>query len=119
MTGRRAALRVESTGFGVSRGLIGGIALSTGALMLLLLGMLSRSRRRPQSTGPAELMAMPAVALADFQGRGKVRARGEVWQALSAAPVQAGQRLRVTGIEGLVLRVEAEPSAPAPDNKEA
>ena len=106
-------------GFGVSRGLIGGIALSTGALMLLLLGMLSRSRRRPQSTGPAELMAMPAVALADFQGRGKVRARGEVWQALSAAPVQAGQRLRVTGIEGLVLRVEAEPSAPAPDNKEA
>lgn len=93
-------------GFGVSRGLIGGIALSTGLLMLMVLGMLARSRRRPVDSDIGSMLGVPAVALSDFQGLGKVRARGEVWQARSSAPIQRGQPLRVVAVDGLVLHVE-------------
>jgi membrane-bound serine protease (ClpP class) len=45
------------------------------------------------------------VALTDFAGRGRVRARGEVWQALCDVPVSAGQPLRVVAVDGLTLHV--------------
>ncbi|MCK7595357.1 NfeD family protein [Pseudomarimonas salicorniae] len=98
-------------GFGVSRGLIGGIALSTGALMLLGLHLLARARKRPVpgvlDEEAADAGASHAVALSDFDGHGRVRARGEVWQAMSRGPVRAGQTVRVLGMDGLVLKVEA------------
>jgi membrane-bound serine protease (ClpP class) len=34
--------------------------------------------------------------------------RGESWQAVSSAPLTPGQRVRVTAIEGLVLKVEPD-----------
>jgi membrane-bound serine protease (ClpP class) len=92
-------------GFGVSRGLIGGIALLGASGMLAMLFMLQRSRRRPVQTGSAELLQASAVALEDFSGRGRVRVRGEVWQAVSEVPVRAGERLQVIAIDGLTLQV--------------
>jgi membrane-bound serine protease (ClpP class) len=56
-------------------------------------------------TGIEELVGHDAIALADFQGRGQVRIRGEIWQAESDAPVRRGQPVRVQSLDGLVLRV--------------
>jgi membrane-bound serine protease (ClpP class) len=42
----------------------------------------------------------------DFEGRGMVRTQSENWLAESRVPVRAGQQLRVTGRDGLVLEVE-------------
>ena len=36
------------------------------------------------------------------------RVEGEMWQVRSAAPLSAGQRIRVTGMEGLTLTVTPE-----------
>jgi len=93
-------------GFAVSRGLIAGVAFTSGAGVLLVLMMMARSRRRPSSTGIEELLQAEAVALEDFQGHGHVRARGEVWQAESCEPVRAGQLLRVQAVDGLRLQVK-------------
>jgi membrane-bound serine protease (ClpP class) len=93
-------------GMAVSRGLIGGIAVVAAAGFMLLIGMLQKSRTRPVQTGHAELLAERAVAVEDFAGHGRVRARGEVWQALSDVPVAAGEPLQVVAIDGLTLHVK-------------
>lgn len=92
-------------GFGVSRGLIAGIAVSTGGAFLLIMMMLGRSRRAAVTTGVDELLALPAVAVEDFSGDGHVRIRSELWRAHSETPVNAGQILKVEAVDGLTLRV--------------
>jgi membrane-bound serine protease (ClpP class) len=52
------------------------------------------------------MIGATAVALEDFAERGNVRAFSEDWLAQSPRPVRKGDKLRVTGVEGLVLRVE-------------
>jgi len=49
-----------------------------------------------------ELLGSEAEAIQDFEHRGQVKVHSEIWQAVSDTPVQRGQRLKVTGIEGLV-----------------
>ena len=51
------------------------------------------------------MVGTKAVALEDFVSEGKVKTRGEIWQARSQVPVQADQDLKITGTDGLVLLV--------------
>ncbi|MDP9199354.1 MAG: nodulation protein NfeD, partial [Pseudomonadota bacterium] len=95
----------DAPGVMASRGLVGGIATAAGAAMLATIAMAMRSRRRPVVTGREQLVGGIAEALADFSGQGTVRIFGETWNAVSAAPVAAGQRLRIDRVEGLTLYV--------------
>ena len=47
-------------------------------------------------------------ALEKFDADGRVRVRGEEWQARARKPVKRGQRVKVVGREGLTLIVEPE-----------
>ncbi len=69
-----------------------------------------KARRRPVVSGSAEIIGASGAALSDFEREGWAQVRGETWRVVSSAPLAGGERLRVTGIEGLTLRVE-------PDNK--
>jgi membrane-bound serine protease (ClpP class) len=95
-------------GFEVARSLIGGLATAGALVALLITVYFARSRRRPVVTGAEQLLHEPAVAIADFDASGPVRVRGEIWNAVTRAPVRAGQRLRVVRIDGLTLQVEPE-----------
>lgn len=98
-------LDTEVPGFQIATGVIGGIAFA-GALVVLMTAMLfARSRRRPVETGGEQLLREPAVAVESFEHSGFVRVRGELWRAVSATPVTAGQRLRVLKVQGLTLEV--------------
>ncbi len=106
-------------GFGVPRAMIGSVAAISGLLFMAVLYLAMKARRRPVITGEPELVGHRAEALLDFAGRGRVRIRGEVWQADSAAPLRAGQPVRVTAIDGLVLKVEPvsmPPDSPRPSS---
>ena len=46
-----------------------------------------------------------AEAVGAFTGQGQVRIYGELWNAVSAGPVAAGQQLRVDRVQGLTLHV--------------
>lgn len=85
--------------------LIGSIAFVAATLLLALILLLVRSRRRPAVTGADQMLAEPAYALNDFEAAGLVRVRGELWQAVSAVPVHAGQALRIVKVRGLTLEV--------------
>jgi membrane-bound serine protease (ClpP class) len=98
-------------GFQVARPLIGGMALAGALVVMLMASYFVRSRRRPVVTGAAQMLSEPAVAIADFASSGQVRIRGEIWNAVTRAPVRSGQRLRVTRVDGLTLEVEPDETA--------
>lgn len=95
----------EVPGFGVPGRLILGVGMASGLAFIGVLYLAVRARHVPVTTGSQELVGHLAQAVSDFQGRGRVHIRGEIWQAHSTQPVAGGQPVRVVGIEGLVLRV--------------
>ncbi len=96
----------ELPGYRVSIPIIAAAAAASAVVFLIGLGAANRARRLRVTTGREAMIGAPAVALEDFTEQGRVRAFSEDWQARSPRPVRKGDRLRVTGIEGLVLRVE-------------
>jgi membrane-bound serine protease (ClpP class) len=80
------------------------------AALLLFMGWnIARGRRRPLQLGAEALVGAPGEALSEIgPGGGEVFVHGEYWRARSAAPIPRGARVRVTGVEGLVVTVEPE-----------
>lgn len=95
----------DAPGHGVPGRLVAGIAVASGLGFMGVVWLAARARRRPVVTGIEELIGREAVALGDFEGRGRVHVRGEDWRAESTRPVRRGQRVRVQAVDGLVLRV--------------
>jgi len=93
-------------GFGVPAALIGSVAAVGGSAVMAIIWFAVRARRQPIVSGREQMIGAPAVATADFAGHGQVRAHGELWSAKTNVPVTRGQKLRITGMEGLVLTVE-------------
>jgi len=66
-----------------------------------------RARRRVVVSGAEEMIGSHGEALEDFtQGIGRVRVHSEEWQARSGTALKRGQKVKVVGIEGLILTVE-------------
>lgn len=106
-------------GFGVSSWLVAGIGAASGAGFMFALWLVLRARRRPVGGGAEDMPGREAVVAGDFDGRGEVRIRGELWQATSDAPLLAGQRVRVVSRDGLVLRVAPLEQQPVNHSPEA
>lgn len=98
----------EAPGFGIDMSVIAVFSLLSAAVFIFIVGMALRARRHPVVSGMNELVGGTATALEDFQGRGTVRIHSETWQAESGAALRKGERVKVTGIDGLVLNVEPE-----------
>jgi membrane-bound serine protease (ClpP class) len=60
------------------------------------------------TTGAEGLVGERAQVVDACAPLGRVRVRGELWAARAEAPAIVGQRMRVTGVDGLTLEVEAE-----------
>ena len=95
-------------GFGVPIALVVGVAAASAAFLIAVVGMALRARRRPVVSGRELLLGSPGEVLEDFVNEGWVRVQGENWRVKSVAPLKAGQRVRVAGIDGLVLEVRPD-----------
>lgn len=71
-----------------------------------------RSQLRRPVSGPEGLIGTTGEALADFEGKGKVRVLGELWDARCDIPLRKGDRVVVTAREGMELIVSKVPAAP-------
>lgn len=92
---------------------IGGTAVVAGGFMLWTVTRFIGLRRRHPVSGSEQMVHERGQALDDFipdhdQFRGHVWVSGERWNARSFSPVTDGMEVRVTGIDGLTLRVEPE-----------
>jgi membrane-bound serine protease (ClpP class) len=68
-----------------------------------------RSRERVR-TAQVGLVGLVGEARADLNPEGAVFVKGALWRARSSnGPIPKGRRIRVRGIDGLILRVEEEP----------
>jgi membrane-bound serine protease (ClpP class) len=95
-------------GFRVSYALIAGVAAGSAAFLILVLGMLARSRKRAVVSGREYMIGSIGEALEDFEREGWARVQGERWKVRAPGPVRRGERLRVASIEGLLLHVIPE-----------
>ena len=84
---------------------IGFAALITFAIV----GMGMRAMRRPPVTGREGMVGLIGVAKTALSLRGQVAIRGELWDAMSDEPIEAGASVEVTAIDGLKLRVKSTP----------
>jgi membrane-bound serine protease (ClpP class) len=66
------------------------------------------SRRQAPQVGTGTLLGLGAVVIEPCKPWGRVRLKGETWQARAEGPAERGALVRVRSVEGLTLHVEAE-----------
>lgn len=82
------------------------LALSGIVLFLVRLGL--KSQQQPAVTGESGMLQTLGQALTTIEpgGVGRVTTRGEIWTATSPETIQAGDRVVITAIQGLLLTVK-------------
>ncbi len=95
-------------GYGVSRSLIGILAVVTSSLLMMFLIWISRLYSLPVLAGPEGLVDSSATVISWRDGSGRVRMRGTSWAARSKTALRRGQKVRVTAVDGLTVDVEPE-----------
>ncbi len=94
------------------------ITFGMACVILFLVRLAVQAQRSRPVTGTAGMLQEVGYALTPIEagGTGRVRTHGEIWNATADEPVEAGVAVRVTGVNGLLLRVrpqkEAGPSRP-------
>ena len=107
VTGSIILIDTDASSYTIPLPLVGTVAL-VGAAGLLVVGRLAFvARRRPVVSGREYLIGAIGVVL-EGEGDSYARVQGETWKVRSGRVLRAGERVRVTGIEGLVLEVEPE-----------
>lgn len=97
----------DAPGFGIPWALVGGVAFASALFLVSVIGMALKTRRKPLLSGQEHMVGSVGEMLEDTSGDGMARIRGELWTVHSAQPLVRGQKVRVTGIDGLVLHVIA------------
>ena len=92
-------------GYGIPWLLIASVALVSVLFLFLVVGMALKARHHPIVSGREELIGAEGEILEDIIDEGMIRVHGELWSARSAQHPFRGQKVRVVGMEGLVLIV--------------
>ncbi|HET8549681.1 MAG TPA: nodulation protein NfeD [Bryobacteraceae bacterium] len=82
------------------------VSVPFAAVTVFLATIAFRARENKVITGREGLIDAIGVARTALAPGGKIFVQGEYWDAVATRPVEAGARVRVTGIDGLRLRVE-------------
>ncbi len=95
------------TGYHLPMSWIISATLVTAAFFVFVVSKGIRAQFKPVQAGKETMLGRTVNALSriDSQG-GRVFIEGENWNAVSETPVEAGQPVEVTGIEGLTLKVK-------------
>jgi membrane-bound serine protease (ClpP class) len=91
------------------------ISAAFGAITVFLVRLVVRARRRKARLGADAMVGCPATAMEALGPQGHVLVEGEIWRAVSSAPVPAGTALRVVGHDQFLLRVEPAAASRAPE----
>lgn len=80
-------------------------ALFMAAGTFALVRLVVQAQRRRPVTGAEGMVGQAAVAVTPLSPEGWVLVHGEQWKAVADAPVEPGEKVTVTAVEGLMLRV--------------
>ncbi|WP_428773349.1 NfeD family protein [Vibrio sp.] len=90
----------------ISMTLIYSIAFASTAFIVFVLGSFWNLRKRPVVSGMESMIGYEIIVAEDFTKQGFVDIEGERWAAISDQPLQRGDRVRITAVDGLTLRVQ-------------
>ena len=90
----------------ISKSLVFSVAAVTAIFFLVVIRMVIRAHRKPVVSGAEELVGSFGEVVDGFDKQGFIHVHGENWQAESLTPVRAGDRVRITAIKGLLLKIE-------------
>lgn len=105
IAGSLMLIDTDLPGYGIPWPMIAGISVASALFLIFVIGMALKSRRNPIVSGHEAMIGAIGEMLEDTSGEGMVRVHGELWSAHSEQPLVQGQKVRVTGIDGLVLHV--------------
>lgn len=104
----------EVPDFKIYLSVVASVALATVLVFFFIIGMAIRARARPVVSGAEELVGKLATVTELTDGDyAYARIHGELWRVHADMPLQKGQRVAVTAVEGLTLQVQAE-AVPSP-----
>ena len=83
------------------------VTLGLAGILLFLVRLGVRAQRQPAVTGESGMLNTVGEAMTSITpgGVGRVTAHGEIWTATSDEPVDAGDRVIITAVTGLLLTV--------------
>lgn len=108
MLGATILFDPQVPGFELSWQVVGAVALASLGLTLVIMRLAWSSHSRAVVTGRRGLIGAGGVVQSWQGNAGYVLVQGERWKAVSAAPLEAGQAVRVTGLKGLTLEVSGD-----------
>jgi membrane-bound serine protease (ClpP class) len=99
----------DTPDYTISRSLIGGVSLVSVVFFIWVVNMLVKIRSRPVMGGREEMLGEQGQCLSNEGGQLRVYVHSEAWNAICSTPsdIAPGQRVKVTGMDGLILKVEA------------
>jgi len=81
------------------------VVAATALFFLFALGFAIRAHKRKVTTGNKGLVGEEGVARTALNPKGDVFIHGEIWKAEADQPIKKGERIIVTGVEHLTLKV--------------
>ncbi len=95
----------DAPGFRIPWLLIAGTAGASALFLMLVFSLAVRARARPVVSGREQMLGATGEVLENVAGETYARVHGEIWKVRSGIPLERGQAVRVTGIDGLLLTV--------------
>lgn len=83
------------------------VSVPIGLIAVFLMTLVIRAYRNRVTTGTEAMIGEIGVAQTALGPEGKVFVHGELWNATARAPIPEGSRVRVRGVDGLRVVVEA------------
>ena len=93
-------------GYQISYPIIAAFAAISIGIAVFAVGAALRARKARAATGKESMIGGRAHVVDDFDGEGRVRAFGEVWQARSDEPFAKGDRVQIVDVDGVWVHVE-------------
>jgi membrane-bound serine protease (ClpP class) len=90
----------------LSLSLVVGVTVFTALFFILGLGLVIRDKRKKPTTGAEGLIGETGVVTVSLTPQGTVKVHGEIWRAEAQGQVEAGSKVRVKAVEGMLLTVE-------------
>lgn len=84
------------------------VVIPFGVILTVMLRLAIRARRAKVTTGSSGMIGLTGRAETAIAPQGTIFVRGELWHARSRMNIAPGASVRVTGVDGLTLDVEAE-----------
>ncbi|NOZ26704.1 MAG: hypothetical protein GXP39_01445 [Chloroflexi bacterium] len=96
------------------------IYLAVALTSLALYRKIFRAMGQPVITGREGMIGVVAEVVSEVNPYGQIRYRGEVWSVVSSERLKPGQKVRITGFDGMKAIVEAvQPPEPGGDGSMA